>query len=255
MIGSLFFFIPYVTEKNIDEILIENSKNNVTQIKLTRSYYLDSVVNKIMDGEYNLTFSANHQNNAKLLPLPATLIHNLSKIFSENMGIKFKTYSKYPFKNRANRILSEKEIETLDSIEKSNGIHISKDVIDHKAVLRVAIADYMNNRSCVECHNHHPDRTWSDTKWKLGDIRGVIEVITPLDKSLSRTASMRNKISIFMSIIFSILIVYYSYSLIKREDELFKINDILDERVKEEIAKNNRKRTNTYPKIKAKFYG
>lgn len=241
ILSSLFFFVPYITEKNIDDILIQNSKNTVTQIKLTRSYYLDSIVNKIADGNHNLIFTANYKNKNNALPVPATIIYDLSEIFSKNMGVKFRTYSNFPFKNRAGRILSPTQKKILKDIGQSGGIYVSKDFVEDKPVLRVAIADYMTESSCVKCHNNHPNRTWSRTKWKLGDIRGVIEVITPLEKPLAKITIMRNSILLFVFVIFVILIIFYSYMLVRREDELLKINDILDKRVKEEIEKNNEK--------------
>ncbi len=241
IITSLFFFIPYITEKNITELVVQNSKNSVEQITLTRTYYLDSIVSDIKKYNPDMKFLADHINDDRALPLPATIIHDLSELYSQKSGVKFRTYSKYPFKNRANRKLSLKDKEILDSIAKNDGLMILKDKIDNKPVLKVAIADYMTNISCVKCHNSHPDRTWDENRWKVGDIRGVIEIITPLEDAINRNTQMRNIILGFISALFLILIVYYSYMLVKREDELLKINDILDKRVKEEIDKNREK--------------
>jgi methyl-accepting chemotaxis protein len=36
---------------------------------------------------------------------------------------------------------------------------------------------------CVSCHNSHPDTPKND--WKLGDVRGVLEVTMPIDDSLA----------------------------------------------------------------------
>ena len=41
--------------------------------------------------------------------------------------------------------------------------------------------------SCVSCHNNHPDSTKTD--WKEGDVRGVLEIIRPLDRDIQRTRS------------------------------------------------------------------
>jgi signal transduction histidine kinase len=238
---SLFFFIPYITKSNVNELVVQNSKDVVNQIKLTRSYYLKNIVNKIKDNNTSLIFVSNHRDFNNTLPLPATIIHDLSNIFSANTGNKFRTYSNYPFQNRLNRILSTNDKETLKNIKNSNGIYITKGIINNKPVLKVAIADYMSDMSCVKCHNNHIDKTWKNTKWKLGDIRGVIEVTSSLEQPLMRIAIMRNSILSFVVFFFLILITYYSYILIKREKELLNINDILDDRVKEEIFKNNEK--------------
>ena len=50
--------------------------------------------------------------------------------------------------------------------------------------LRYATADRMRS-SCVSCHNSHPDSTKRD--WKVGDVRGVLEIIRPLDRDVART--------------------------------------------------------------------
>jgi adenylate cyclase len=38
--------------------------------------------------------------------------------------------------------------------------------------------------SCVQCHNSHPDSPGTD--WRVGDVRGVLEIIRPLDKDATR---------------------------------------------------------------------
>ena len=38
---------------------------------------------------------------------------------------------------------------------------------------------------CVSCHNTHPDSPKTD--WKLGDVRGVLEIIRPLDSIIAQT--------------------------------------------------------------------
>jgi hypothetical protein len=39
--------------------------------------------------------------------------------------------------------------------------------------------------ACVRCHNQHPDSTRTD--WAVGDVRGVVEVIRPLDADIAET--------------------------------------------------------------------
>ena len=49
--------------------------------------------------------------------------------------------------------------------------------------LRYAVADRME-AGCVSCHNTHPDSP--KTNWKLGDVRGVLEIIRPLDSIIAQ---------------------------------------------------------------------
>ena len=41
-------------------------------------------------------------------------------------------------------------------------------------------------QSCVNCHNN-PDSGSTKTNWKVGDVRGVLEVIRPLEADVQRT--------------------------------------------------------------------
>jgi hypothetical protein len=41
-------------------------------------------------------------------------------------------------------------------------------------------------RSCVECHNAHDKSPRKN--WQIGDVRGVLEIIRPLDKDEARVS-------------------------------------------------------------------
>src|SRR5262249_52479798 len=56
--------------------------------------------------------------------------------------------------------------------------------VDSIPVLRYAVADRMK-ASCVNCHNTHVDSPKKD--WKVGDVRGVLEIIRPLDQQVAQT--------------------------------------------------------------------
>jgi adenylate cyclase len=53
-------------------------------------------------------------------------------------------------------------------------------------VFRYAKASRMR-QDCVDCHNAHPDSTKTD--WKVGEVRGVLELIRPLDRDAARTST------------------------------------------------------------------
>jgi len=55
--------------------------------------------------------------------------------------------------------------------------------MDSQPVVRYAQARIMD-RTCVECHNSHPESPRKD--WREGDVRGVLEIIRPLDKDEAR---------------------------------------------------------------------
>ena len=55
--------------------------------------------------------------------------------------------------------------------------------LDGQPVLRYATARRMKE-SCTQCHNTHPESPKKD--WKIGDVRGVLEIIRPLDTDEAR---------------------------------------------------------------------
>lgn len=225
---TLFFYLPYITERNSIDMATKNSITSLNQIKLTRAYYVDAVVKDVKKYAPELKFSYSHEGINGILPLPATTIHNLSKIYSDNSGIKYNLYSAYPFAFKKDRKLDSSQKEVLEYIQNSNDdIYIKKDFIGDKPILRVAVSDFMSDQACVDCHNSHPEKTWADNMWKLGDKRGVIEVITPLDDVIASNIRARNNVLIFISIIGFFLITYLGYVLIGREKELMDANNKL----------------------------
>ncbi len=227
---TLFFYVPYITEKNSIKMATKHSITSVEQIKLTRAYYVDSVVKDVKKYAPQLEFSYDHKGVNGKIPLPTTTIHDLSAIFSDNSGLKYNLYSDYPFAFKKQRILTPFQKEALQQTNKTDdGLYVKKDIIDGKPVLRVAVTDFMTDKACVECHNTHPERTWEKEKWKLGDKRGVIEVITPLEDEIASNIAVRNNILIFISIIGFFLLVFLSYTLLRREKQLLDANDELTE--------------------------
>ncbi len=221
MIAVLIYYIPHITDKNSISTITANSIQFVDQIKLTRAYYVDSIVKDIKKHAPNIKFSYVHQGVDGIIPLPTTTIHDLSKIFSENTGIKYNLYSEFPFANRKDRILSSFEKKAIKYTKKNpDGTYVKRDMIDGQPVLRVAVADYMTDQACVSCHNAHPDRTWEKGKWELGDKRGVIEVITPLENEIA--ANNEVKYSILALIVTTILFLlgYFYHIFVGRESEL-----------------------------------
>ncbi len=238
IIGTLFIYIPKVTEQNTIDTVVRNTQNAVAQIKLTRGFYVSDIVKDIKKYAPNIKFDYDHEGVNGKLPFPTTVIHDLSKIFSDNTGIKFSLYSEYPFKPKSNRVLTSVQKEALEFMKKDgNDLWIKRDTIDGKPVLRVAVPDYMTQEGCINCHNGHKDKTW-DFDWKIGDKRGVLEVITPLEADLDANRKMRDKILIFIACAMLLLVIYYSITLVRREKELLDANEILDLRIKKEVEKN-----------------
>ena len=122
------------------------------------------------------------------IPIPATFTIELGQQISDRSasGVQIRVYSDYPFLSRRNGGPKDDfETEALHKLRSDAKTKVFK-FEDYKGqpVLRYATARVMQ-QTCVDCHNTHPDSPKKD--WKVGDVRGVVEIIQPLDKDVDRT--------------------------------------------------------------------
>jgi len=67
-----------------------------------------------------------------------------------------------------------------------------REMLDGRHVVRVAVADTMVVEACVNCHNTIAESPKKD--WKLGDVRGVLEVTSIIDPELANGAALSRHI-------------------------------------------------------------
>ena len=172
--------------KSAVETSVIKAKETIQQYKLLRSYYTKNVVAKVQ-ATSQLKVSVNHKSSKNTIPLPATMIHDLSQEAAQNnLDIQLKLYSRFPFPNRRDRILDGFANEAITYLEdNSDGIYFRQEQRGEQDYVRVAIADRLVETACVDCHNSHPDTPKSD--WKLGDVRGILEVSSPINLQLQQS--------------------------------------------------------------------
>jgi methyl-accepting chemotaxis protein len=195
--------IPRIMTGNATSEAIRASEQVVAQFKLIRAYYTENVVNKLVkDG--TIRPSVDHKSNDKLVPLPATMIHDLSALLAKN-DTTVNLYSRYPFPNRASRQLDAFQQEAWDHLTKNPAATFARnEVRDGRQVVRVAMADTMAVQACVNCHN--TDAQSPKKNWNLGDVRGVLEVTSAIDAQLANGARLSNWI-IFGAIVIGLILL------------------------------------------------
>ncbi|NOR57245.1 MAG: response regulator [Sulfurimonas sp.] len=222
-------------EKSMREDTVQHAIRTIEQYKEIRQYYSKNIISKIRKHS-DLKVDSNHKNISNTIPLPATLIHDLSENVSKKIdGMQLKLYSDYSFPNRENRVLDAFEKKSM-SYFRDHGAQepiISDDTIDGVEVVRVAIGDIMNDMSCVNCHNTRLDTPKKD--WKLGDVRGVLEVIIPVQEQRRRYDILTGYIDLtllvsglLLVILIYIVVSYFTNLEKKRQEELkekqYKLN-------------------------------
>jgi tRNA A-37 threonylcarbamoyl transferase component Bud32 len=152
-----------------------------------------------------------------VMPLPATLTIEVGNHISNcgESGMQVRLYSDYPFRSRADGGPHDTfEWEALRQLRENPDEPVVRfDDVGGRAYVRYATARRMK-ASCIDCHNHHPDSTRRD--WHEGDVRGVLEIIRPLDRDIARAREGLRGTFILMAIIsgallgFSILVLVLS---------------------------------------------
>jgi serine/threonine protein kinase len=162
--------------------------------RLVRSAALDSAAQQAdMLEQVNAHYSdvvegVKRQGAAVEMELPAQFTINLGQRLSEHgqTGVQVRLYSDYPFRGRTDGGPHDDfEAEALRQLRHDPEQPYSRfEDFRGRPALRYAIARRMRE-SCVHCHNSHPDSTKHD--WQVGDVRGVVEIIRPLDGDVART--------------------------------------------------------------------
>lgn len=203
-----FSFVPQMLEETVISSATHTAERNVKQFKVLRKYYANNVVKKVLASSH-MHASIDHKNQANSIPLPATMIHDLSELMSE-AGTSLKLYSAYPFPNRSSRINDTFAIEAWDILSADPSKEFIKvEEINGESTVRVGVADIMVE-GCIDCHNNHPLTPKND--WKIGDLRGVLEINIPISEQLAASNRLSNSIVIGIIIAAFLLIVIFFYS-------------------------------------------
>lgn len=227
--------MPKVTTANTLQVTTKNSNNLVEHMRIFRSYYTKKVLSKVKS-QTNLKINYDHDIKSDTIPLPATSIHDLGKLFTKNTDTQVKMYSNFPFPNRKDRKLDGFQKESLEYFKKNpSGSFWRRENLNGEEVVRYALPDFLSAQGCVSCHNQRADTPKSD--WKLGDVRGVIEVITPISSEITANNEMQKNILIFIAINIAFLIIYYSFISINRKKEMQKMSDDFEKNIKEQTQK------------------
>jgi hypothetical protein len=193
--AGLLLLLGQTARQNAAAVAVENATRTLEQFSILRRYYAEQVVRKVTDQSL-LAASYDHAVRSNAIPLPATMILDLGNEYSKHShGAQLRLYSDYPFPNRKGR--------EFDSFMRAALAHFASGATgtfqqvtvsgDHPSV-RVGIADRMSATACVACHNSHPESPKRD--WKLGDLRGVLEVEVPLGTALAANQSMVNRVAL-----------------------------------------------------------
>jgi len=211
VIVLLSFVVPGQLKLNTIENAVLEAEKTVQQFKTIRAYYTNNIVKTVLKSQ-DIRPSITHKDNDNAIPLPATMIHDLSEML-EQKGTMLNLYSNYPFPNRSGRKLDDFQQRAWDYLtDNPEATYSEEQSILGKSVLRVAVADKMVSDACVSCHNNHAATPRND--WKLDDVRGVLEVNTDIGPQLA--AGNATNLSILGIIAVSLIVMLVAIALLFR---------------------------------------
>jgi signal transduction histidine kinase/CheY-like chemotaxis protein len=150
-----------------------------------RTLYTQDVVERVRS--HGIDIAHDYMDRDKAIPLPATFSIELARrIGAHGTGMQVRLYSDFPFPWR-------KDGGARDAFERDALVALRQnpdqafyrlETVGGIPSLRYARADRMR-ASCIDCHNSRADSPKRD--WKVGDVRGVLEIVRPLDRVVAET--------------------------------------------------------------------
>ncbi len=207
LLGLLFLatWIPVVIEEAAIRSAVVSARSTADQYKELRRYYTEQVVARV-SRHSEMTVDHRHRSIEASIPLPATLIHDLSEQLGHRGIAEIRLYSGYPFPNRADRQLDDFGRRAWRQLSRDPQGVLTETVIDNGPThVRVAIPDTMAVATCVNCHNYHPESPKTD--WQLNDVRGILEVSVPVTEQLLAGRKLSGTLVGVMSLLLVLLVI------------------------------------------------
>lgn len=199
VVVTIVLHMKTLTSRLIVSMAEKNAALYSNALEELRTLYTSEVVERVRARGIEVTHD--YQEKEGAIPLPVTLSMMIGeRIGTHVQGARSRLYSDFPFPWREDGgpkdDFEKKALEFLKNHPEESFSRI--ETFEGRESIRYATADIMRP-SCVQCHNTHPQTPKVD--WKPGDVRGVLEVIHPLDRFMKKTSEELRGTAIFLFII------------------------------------------------------
>ncbi|MDC0834242.1 Adenylate cyclase [Geitlerinema sp. FC II] len=182
-IGAAIAFstMAHISSDIIEMQALQNARLYAQAIRESRTLYSSEAVGRASSVE-GIAVTHDYLAQPGAIPLPATFLIELGqRIRDNNPGVSVRLYSNYPFpwRQETGGPQDEFEREAIAYLQHNPDDQFTRiETLNQRLSFRYARADILRP-SCVGCHNRHPDSPKRD--WKIGDVRGILEIVQPLD--------------------------------------------------------------------------
>jgi signal transduction histidine kinase len=224
VVAGMILHAAHLQKNVVKTAALHHARLYVDALTQFRTLYSSEVVSVAY--QHGLEVTHDYKQRPGAIPLPATLSMLLGARIGEGAsGEHSRLYSPYPFPWRSTEggLRGESDRQVWQQLSANPDEPVTRfETRDGHQFFRFAVADRMRE-SCVGCHNGHPDSPKRD--WQVGDLRGVLEVVMPLDGIIAETKSdLKQTINFYVGISLLLLLVMasivvrqwrYSYTLEK----------------------------------------
>jgi tRNA A-37 threonylcarbamoyl transferase component Bud32 len=180
-------YLSWLSDSLVRSAAVESAAQQAEMLEVVNNHY-SGIVDGVKQQKVQVRDDAPAPPGVAVMEVPARFTINIGKELSEHgeSGMQVRLYSDYPFKSRKDGGPHDDfEREALRRLRQDPDTPYYRfEEVQGRLSLRYGYAR-REQESCIKCHNNHPDSTKTD--WKVGDVRGVVEIIRPLDADVRRT--------------------------------------------------------------------
>jgi hypothetical protein len=200
-----------LTERLVRMTALEGAAQQVETLEGVNDVYSAAAERGMAAG---VQVTHDYESRKGAMPLPATLTRKAAGHVSARSasGMQVRLYSDFPWKFRTDGgPQDEFERDALRQLRENPADPVYRfEEYQGRPVLRYAIARRMQE-SCLGCHNKDTVNS-PKLDWKVGDVRGVVEIIRPLDRDAERArAGLRETFVLVGVVAGSLLLLTVAY--------------------------------------------
>jgi tRNA A-37 threonylcarbamoyl transferase component Bud32 len=197
--------LSLLSEQLVRSTALEGAAQQSEMLDVVNALYSSEVVDRLQS--HGIVVTHDYATRKGAIPLPATFTIESGLRIGERSktGVQFRLYSDFPFRSR-------KDGGPRDDFERAALVDLGRNPerpfyrfegYQGRPSLRYATARVME-ANCISCHNGDENSTKRD--WKAGEVGGVLEIIRPLDRDITRTREGLRGTFVLMAVVVGTLL-------------------------------------------------
>ncbi len=203
----------------VQSTALEGAAQQAEMLEVVNAFYTSEVVDRVQ--QHGIVVTDDYATKRGAIPLPVTFLIESGQRIGEKSktGMLVRLYSDHPFRSRKDGGPHDQfERDALDGLRQHPDDPVFRfESFKDRPSLRYATARRMD-ANCINCHNNDTNSTKRD--WKVGEVGGVLEIIRPLDRDVSRTRQGLRGTLILMAVVSGTLLGLSGLVLVTRSRRL-----------------------------------